>query len=154
MVGTDRNEGTMTTIKANVSKMFSGIEPWDVSNNRFNLGDRAAQITWQNALRIAENVDEWLLSDFNEACEGIREQAAESGYGREEVEMWANEYCIGFFVQNIASELRDHLDADNQDLVECAEKYLETDWESESWSPTGSYSRDEMDVIVDYYTGI
>lgn len=144
----------MTTIKANVSKMFSHRDPWDCSNSAANLGPNAGQLTWDCALEVAENASEWLLSPVSDACEGIQEWARDTGaWDADEIAAWPDTHCLALFVQNVASELRDHLDSDNQGLTECATKYAETDWEQESCSPIGYYVQDENEVTVDYYTG-
>lgn len=141
------------TIKANVSVMFGHIEPWDVSNSEANLGPRAAALTWGNALEIAASHAEWLLSDLESACEGMRCWARETGaWERAEIEAWSTEECLALFAQNMASELR-MLGSDDRDLEECARVYAETDWDQECEYPIGSYELCDGAVHVDYYTG-
>jgi len=145
----------MTTIKADVSVMFSAREPWDCSNSQANLGDQAGRLTWACALEVAESADKWLLSDRAEACEGMQEWARETGaWDREEIAAWSDEECLALFVQNVASELRTLLGADDNELETCVHTYETTDWEQESEYPTGQYSIEAKHVTVDYYTGI
>lgn len=105
-------------IRANASKMFATIEPCYVSGSRFELGDGAADITWRNALRIADNEDRWLLSDKSEAVEDMRQWARATGaWGDEEL---SDRDLMGLFAQNIASELRD-MGADDVHLEDLAD---------------------------------
>jgi len=144
----------MTTIKADVSVMFSAREPWDCSNSQANLGDQAGRLTWECALEVAQSADKWLLSDRAEACEGMQEWARETGaWDREEIAGWSDEECLALFVQNLASELREHLGVDDNELETCVHTYETTDWNEESCSPTGSYYMEAAHVTVDYYTG-
>lgn len=150
----------MTTIRANVSAMFSEIDPYDVSNSIANLGESAGQITWRNALKIAENHEKWLESPLPDACDGMQEWAGSCGaWEAEEIAGWSDEECLAMFVQNIASELRDNLDSDAQDLDACVATYDTTDWDKESCYPTGSYyfdadSEGRRAVKVEFYTGM
>ena len=142
-----------TNILANVSNMFSGIEPCYVSGSQAELGDVAGQLTWRNALAIAANHASWLESDEAEACEGMRDWARATGaWDAEESEGWSVEECLALFVQNVASELR-MLGSDNDELEACAARYSETDWEKECEYPTGSYFKKGDSVHVEYYTG-
>lgn len=144
----------MTTITANVSKMFDEIEPWLVSNSIANLGENAGKLTWENALKIAQDAEQWLMSDAAEAVEGMREWAGETGaWDREEIAAWPDVDCLALFVQNVASDLRDHLDSDNRELAACARLCQRTDWDKQSCSPTGYYYVRKREVRVDYYTG-
>ena len=143
-----------TTITANVSLMFETTEPYYVSNNAFTLGDCVGRITWENAVHIAENHKYWLTSDLGDAVEGMRDWARETGaWEREEIAAWSDAECLGLFVQNIAAELREHLDADNVELTKCARIYQRTNWEKESSYPIGSYYVRKRQLRVDYYTG-
>lgn len=145
----------MTTIQANVSRMFRSLEPWDVSNSVANLGPNAAQLTWNNALKIAETHHHWLGTPLEEACEGMREWMRESGgWDRSEIEEQSQLELLALFAQTIASELREHLDADDVDLEASLSTYLHTDWNAAPTSPIGSYYSGEHGVMVDYYTGI
>jgi hypothetical protein len=146
----------MTTIKANVSEMFATREPWDCSNSQANLGDQAGRLTWQCALEVAERADKWLLSDRVEACESMQNWARETGgWDREEIAAWSDEECLALFVQNVASELREHLGADDNQLESCAQAYKVMTEESEGDHPIMGYYYTESDhVNVEYYTGI
>lgn len=143
-------------IEANVSRMFESVEPWDCSNNAFNLGQNVGQLTWRAALSVADNAESWLLSDRDRTVEGTREWARESGgWSREEIAAWTDRECLALFVQNIAGELRDNLNADEVELAECARIYDATDWDKESSYPRGVYWLTETDnVHVQFYTGI
>ena len=145
-----------TTIKANVSKMFASVKPYLVCNSRCNLGDNAAGLAYNNAMMIAGQYESWLLSDRGEAIEGMRDWANESGgWNDEMIAEWSEQECLALFVQNIAAELRDCLDADIvESLLECAEIYDSTDWDKESEYPRGSYSVEDRALVVDFYTGI
>jgi hypothetical protein len=143
----------MTTIKANVTAMFAEIEPCYVSGSASELGDTAGGITWANATTIAFRASEWLLSSEADAVEGMRDWARESGgWGREEIELWSTEYCLGLFVQNVASELR--MLGSDDDFESCASVYAATNWDGESEFPTGSYYVEGHAQHVDYYTGL
>ena len=144
----------MTMIIANVSKMFETLTPWDCSNNAMTMGQNVGKITWQNAMTVAESAADWLVSDRAEALAGIVEWAHDTGaWEEEETSKWSDLECLALFVQNVASDLRDHLDSDNLTYEECAAKYESTDWEKESCYPTGMYHDSENGVMVDYYTG-
>lgn len=144
-----------TSIKANVSKMFAMVEPYLVCNSQANLGDSASRLTHNNAMMIASQYRQWLLSDHADATEGMRGWAKESGsWDAEEIAEWSEQECLALFVQDIAGELRTCLDADNvESLLECAETYDSTDWDKESEYPRGSYSVEDETLVVDYYTG-
>lgn len=150
----------MSTIRANVSRMFESVEPCYVSASQSELGDAAGQITWRNALEIVRKADRWLLSPGCEAVDGMREWAGESGgWASDEIADWTDEECLALFVQNLASELRLCLTVDENGVEAVVDVYESTDWEQESEYPTGSYSYNKDDVgqecvIVDYYTGI
>ena len=109
----------MTTVRFNVSRMFDAVEPRDVSNSVANLGARAAELTWQNALRIAERHASWLLSPLADACGYVTDWAAETGaWTRADIAAWSDEECLALLVQNVASDLRS-LGADDCELSEC-----------------------------------
>ena len=144
----------MTTITADLGLMFETIEPFYCSNNAATLGESCGRLTWENALRIAEKGNAWCLTPVPDACEGMQEWARETGaWDAEEIAKWSDAECLALFVQNVASELRDHLDVDNSDLEECVAKYAATDWDKESFYPTGYYYVKDERVCVDYYTG-
>jgi hypothetical protein len=149
----------MANIVANVARMFESVEPWDCSNNAMNLGENVGQITWHNALSVAEAHARWLETPIADACEGMREWAGDTGaWDADEIAGWSAVECLALFVQNVASDLRDHLDADNQDFEACVETYDSTDWGTQSSYPTGSYYFDAdsdgvRTVKVEYYTG-
>lgn len=144
----------MTTITADVSKMFDAHDPWDVSNSIANLGQRAGEITWENALEIARKRDEWLRSPVEEACEGMREWCRDTGaWDEDELAGYTVDDLLGMFVQNVAGELRGYLKADDVELMESLQIYRDTDWDAEPGSPTGYYYPVLNQVLVDYYTG-
>lgn len=144
----------MSHIEANVTVMFATIDPCYVSGSQFELGEAAASITWRNALAIAETADRWLRSDRTDAIEGMREWARETGaWDRAEIEAWPDNECLGIFAQNIASELREHLDSDN-DLDAGFLTYEATNWDNQSTYPIGSYYMIGAALHVQYYTGI
>jgi hypothetical protein len=144
----------MTTIKADVSVMFAAREPWDCSNSIANLGDQAGRLTWECALEVAADAGKWLLSDRADALAGIVEWAHDTGaWDEEETAKWSDEDCLALFVQNVASDLREWLDSDNQELESSVHTYETTDWDKESGSPTGHYYIEAAHVTVDYYTG-
>lgn len=144
----------MTTIRANVTRMFLSNEPWDCSNSQANLGDQAGRLTWLCATAVAQAHVYWLETHIGEAIEGIREDARESGWDREEIAAWSDIECLAYFVQTIAGELR-MLGSDDEALTACAAKYADTDWDNESEYPRGSYEIvDDTSVYVDFYTGI
>lgn len=136
----------MSNIKANVSVMFETIEPWDVSNSVANLGRRCAKLTWGNAMRIAFRHEEWLLTPIEDACEAMRGWAKETGaWDREERDAWTIPECLALFVQNIASEVR-NLTNDENDLAECLD--------NENQENVGYYHIVGDAVHVDYYAGV
>ena len=144
----------MSTIEANVSRMFYRIEPWDCSNNAATMGDRVGEITWGNALSIARDHAEWLKTPLSDACAAMAEWARSTGaWTKDEIEAWRDVELLALFVQNVASELRTCLEADDHELNECVEIYEQTDWERECEYPIGSYSLEGSDVLVDYYCG-
>ena len=152
----------MLTIKINVSKMFSGVEPCYVSGSQCELGSCAGQITWRNAQEIGargielRDVDpDWLLSPVSDSSEAMREWAISTGaWDREEVALWHESECLALLAQNVASELR-LLGSDDHELPELATIYDETDWGQESEYPTGSYYLSESgDLMCDFYTGV
>lgn len=144
-----------TSIKANVSKMFASVDPCFVCGSQFELGESASRLTHNNAMNVALQYESWLLSPHADAIEGMRGWAKESGgWDAEEIAGWTEQECLALFVQDIASELRNCLDADNvESLLECADVYDSTDWDKESEYPRGSYSVEDDTLVVDYYTG-
>lgn len=145
----------MANIIANLDQMFSAIEPWDVSNSVANLGPQAARLTWSNALKIAERHTDWLESSLTEAVEGMQEWASEAGaWDKDEIEHWSTVECLALFVQNVASELRNYLNADDGlDMSGCVQTYKFTNWDEQSGSPAGHYFRTDGVNKVEYYTG-
>ena len=147
----------MSNIKANVTKMFSNLEPWDCSNNAATMGESVAQITWRNATAIAAKHEQWLETPLADAAEHMRDWARSTGaWDREETQAWSDVYSLALFVQNVASELR-MLGSDDNDFETCVETYESTDWEHESEYPAGVYllefNGSTHEVKVDYYTG-
>lgn len=109
----------MSIVRFNVSRMFADIEPWDVSNSVANLGPRAGELTWGNALRIAEDHAEWLLSPLADALDYTQRWAKETGaWDAEERASWTDEETLALLVQNVASELRE-LGCDNEEFDVC-----------------------------------
>jgi hypothetical protein len=156
----------MTTITVNLANMFDEFEPWLVSNSRANLGDFAGRITWNNAIAIAADHDSWLRSDLCDAVDGMRDWARECGaWDAEEIAAWSVEDCLGLLVQNIASDLRNHLDADNNDLADSCAVYAATDWSEANDSPHGYFYMNDISrrldpaeiptltPMCDFYTG-
>jgi hypothetical protein len=129
--------------------MFAHHEPWDCSNSVANLGPRAGELTWGNALAIAKSALEgdgsapewpymwdWLATPLADALNYIRGWARETGaWDRAEIEAWSDEECLALLVQNVADDLR-LMGADDQELAECVATYQDTDWEAESEYPT------------------
>lgn len=143
----------MSHIVANIALMFEDIEPCYVSGSQAELGKSAGRMTWENALRIASSRKRWLRTGVKAACEGMREWARSAGWEAEEIAAWSTDECIALFVQNVASELREHLDSDNSSWEECVAKYSRTDWDNEPSYPTGVYYARNGRVFVEYYTG-
>jgi hypothetical protein len=145
----------MTTIKANVSRMFSAIEPRYVSGSQAELGQAAGSITWRNALTIAAALIEREECGAVEA-EYVRDWARETGaWDRNEIASWSDTEALGLFVQNVAGELRLLCADDVDDLSECAATYESTDWEQESEYPLGQYRVSaDGSLVVEYYTGV
>ena len=142
------------TINANLASMFSAHEPWDVSNSVANLGPRAGELTGGNALDIAAQHHQWLESDPADAAEAMRDWARwTGGWEREEIAAWTDIEALALFVQHVASELRDKLKADDQDLIACVELYAATDWESENEYVAGYYHIAGGVPKVEYYAG-
>lgn len=147
----------MTTIRANVSLMFANLEPCYVSGSQAELGNTAARLTWNNALRVAENADRWLFTPLPQAAEAMRAWARETGaWTRSETEAWSDTETLALFCQNVASEVRTlgcHHYID--ELLDCAdreeERHAEVDYEPEV---TGHYYRQSDNVWVDWYAGI
>lgn len=150
----------MTTVVANVTRMFESVDPAYVSGSQAELGDQAGRLTWENALKVADAHENWLLCGVDLACEGVRENAGDCGAWEDaEIAAWSQRECLAFFAQTIASEIRNCLDADdNFDAI--PDMYESTDWEQEGEYPIGCYTRggvnatDPQDVMVDYYCGI
>ena len=143
----------MNTIIANVSKMFAAIEPWDVSNSVANLGPRAAELTWGNAMTVAEDWESWLVTDLEVAIDIIEDDARSAGaWTAEEIAAWTCDETLAYFVQSIASELRNCLNVDNCTLEECVETFEDTDWDNESEYPVGCYHIDNGAVMVDWHS--
>jgi len=136
-----------------VSAMFSAVDPCFVSGSAAELGPCAGQITWRNALGIAEEREAWLLSPEGAAREGMVEWAHDTGaWGESETSQWTAEDCLALFAQNVASDLR-LLGADDTDLTACADRYASSDWDRESECPRGHYYLDGGSLFVDFYTG-
>lgn len=144
----------MTTIKADVSVMFAAREPWDCSNSIANLGDQAGRLTWECALEVAADADKWLLSNRADALAGIVEWAHDTGaWDEAETATWSEEECLALFVQNVASDLREHLDVDDNELETCVHTYETLDHDNNN-NTRGHYYIEAAHVTVDYYTGI
>lgn len=147
-------------IEANVTRMFEALEPWDCSNSVSNYGPDAARMTWQNALTIAGHHEDWLASDVAESCEAMRDAARQLGaWDRDEVAAFSDQECLAHFVQAIASDLRNHLDVDNQSLRGCAATYAAAVEAYNAGQATieceGHYDVDEHgNVVVWFYIGI
>lgn len=145
----------MTTIVANVTKMFALVAPEYVSGSQAELGDQAGRMTWLNARTIAERHTTWLSTPIADAAEYMRDWARSTGAWEDaEIVAWDDYECLALFAQNVASEIRTCLNADEDfDGIEAVANG--TDWEQEGEYPVGSYSRDAGgDTIVDYYTDI
>lgn len=102
-------------------------------------------------MAVARAHRHWLKSDADEACEAVREDAAQTGaWSRDEIDSWTNLECLAYFVQTIASELRNCLDADNSTICESVALYNTTDWDKESEYPIGVYYMREGVCLVDW----
>lgn len=146
-----------TNIKANVSRMFTDVEPCHVSGSQAELGPAAGQITWRNAMDVAHRARTWLLSDFDEAAEAMREWALSTGaWEPSKVAVWTDNECLALFVQNIASELRMMGSDKCVEIEDLADVYSGTDWDKEPEYPVGHYYIAENSSVlhVDYYTGM
>lgn len=137
----------MSTVRMNLSAMFSHREPWECSNSVANLGPNAATLTWGCAREVANDHQDWLLSPLADAVEYIKDWARETGaWDRDEIEAWDEIESLALLVQNVASDLRMLGSDDKSFLEECADVCQNTDWEHESEYPT-TY------VFVDVNTG-
>lgn len=155
----------MTLITINVSEMFSHREPWDCSNSVANLGDQAGRLTWQCSMEAAaphatgshatQATPAWLVSpDLDTTVGAIRDHAAEYGaWERSEIDGWSEQECLAFLVQEIASDMR-LLGSDDHDLSDCVAKYNDTDWDSASEYPRGSYYLEGGHVMCQFYAGV
>ncbi len=142
----------MTTITANLDRMFLGNEPWDCSNSAANLGDQAGRLTWMCAMSVAAAHESWLVSPLADAVDGMKEWAGEAGaWDRDEIEEWSNVEALAIFVQNVAGELR-LLGADDLEIAECVLEYREQKGPEEILGHY--YTTDDNQNRVDYYTGI
>lgn len=145
----------MTTITADLGKMFDHREPWDCSNSVANLGPNAGKLTWESAVEVAQNHAAWLVSPLADACTGMQEWARSCGaWDSADIESWTEVECLALFVQNIAAELRNLLSADDVELAQSVEIYMGTDWDNASEYPIGYYYEKDGRFFVDYYTGI
>lgn len=109
----------MTTIKINVSAMFSHCEPWDCSNSVANMGPGAARLTWACSIGAAACHEDWLMSPLAEALEFARDWARETGaWDQDEIKAWSDLECLALLVQNVASDMRE-LGSDDRALIEC-----------------------------------
>jgi len=141
------------TIVANISAMFSDIEPCYVSASQAELGDTAGRITWKSALAIAARSSTWIESPIADACDAMRDWAVSTGaWERTEIDAWSSDECLALLAQNIASELR-MLGSDDNELEDCVAAYNATDWETKSEYPKGSYCMKGCEAHVEYYTG-
>ncbi len=113
-------------IQFNATAMFEFFDPWDCSNSMANLGPRAAELTWDCAMRVAGCHTEWLLSPtLSEAAEIVNEWAKSTGaWDETERAGWTDIECLALFVQNVSSDLRE-LGADDMDLGELAVEQAE-----------------------------
>lgn len=148
------------TIVANLSAMFGSEAPCYVSASQAELGPAAAEITWRNAMTIARQRSQWLLSEEAEAATAAGDWAVSTGaWTREEVDAWSDDECIALLVQNIAGELR-MLGSDERSLEECVEHYRGHDWDASGDYPMGHYTivgpertGRGAEVHCEYYTG-
>jgi hypothetical protein len=144
------------TIHANVTVMFSEIEPCYVSGSVSELGECAEQLTWRNALSIAAKHEDWLLSSLSEAADAMRDWAKETGgWDEDERNGWSDEEALALFVQNVASELR-LLGADDDFDLEGVAKAAEDACEGDAMELVGRYyvRSDTRNTHVEYYAGI
>jgi hypothetical protein len=137
-------------ITVNLETMFRFVNPAYVSASRAELGDTAGQITWRNALDIGAHYVQWLVSDYEAACEAMRDWARSTGaWSSDEIAGMADCELFALLAQNIAADLREYLDSDNRELAECVALYMS----DRAGECTGHYYFHNAIPMVDYYTG-
>lgn len=143
------------TIHANVTVMFSEIEPCYVSGSVSELGAFAGQGTWRNALSIAAKHEDWLLSSLGEAADAMRDWAKEHGaWTTAERNGWSDEEALALFVQNVATELR-QLGADEDfDFLSVGEPKRDSSGDELFTAGTYYVRSDTRNTHVEYYAGL
>jgi hypothetical protein len=93
-----------------VTPLFSDkLDAYLLSNSVANLGDRASQITWDNALEAAKDYP--LVNDDNreEVQDWIKEFGA---WDEAEISSWDNQTLSAFVWQSAAADFREHWEND------------------------------------------
>ena len=144
---------TEITITAKLAPMFAEFSPYDVCHGPG---------CWQRATAVASNYADWLVSDLDEAAQGVRNWARETGGWEEnEIAAWPVLDCLAMFVQIIAAELDECLDVNRQTLEECVDTYIGTDWDTKAQYPIGTYYMqfvgeplNQPTPMVEFYPGL
>ena len=139
-------------ITFDATALFAHHSPWDCSNSMANLGPRVAELTWDNAMKVAACHTEWLLSPtLSEAAEIVNEWAKSVGaWDETERAGWSDLDCLALFVQNVAGDLRE-CGADGMDLGELAVDMAENPPES---GTTYLTLNDDASVTGTWYGGM
>lgn len=110
-----------TMLEFDVTPLFADkLDAYLLSNSVANLGDRAGQITWENALEAA--TDYPLVTDENreEVQDWIKEFGA---WDEAEILLWDSQTLSAFIWQSAAADFREHW----EDYIS---DFNETDWAS------------------------
>ena len=90
-------------MEIDITSFFNSANPCDYSASRFELGDNAGRITWQNALEA----DSGLL-DSPEKLEAFRDHVRGFGaWDDAEIAAWDRRECEALFVQMISGGMRE-----------------------------------------------
>jgi hypothetical protein len=142
------------TVRVNVSRMFAGHEPYNVSNSVANLGDHAGRLTWNNATSIAESWRDWLRCGLRDTCDAVRLWARDTGaWSDAEVNAWKPSECLALLAQNVASDMRENGYDDAEDDKAWVRDLRKRQEAEDSDASFHAYRSTKHGVVVDFYLG-
>lgn len=92
-------------MEINITSLFREIDAPLCSGSRFELGDNAGQITWDNSIETAK---EFSLLDTDEKRQAFRDYVKGFGaWDADEIAAWNDLELNALFVQLIAGDMRE-----------------------------------------------
>lgn len=129
-------------MEIDVTRFYRLAEASDFQASATELGANAGRITWQNAMREAEEspilATEEEVSALRDYCEGF------GAWSRDEIDAWSAQECNAMMAQLVAAEMREHdLDGGSS----------ESDWQAYEESGQGGSLYRGDDGCVYFYLG-